>query len=221
MVEDLLDLSGTAFEEAMFEFVNDLTNDQETEIERMSALARSLNEDPRTGLAAGFLDAEIAISNLELVGSLPKPPGFYDPSNPAELPLKLLAKRAAPKEQDDEEEDSKASAGLVSEESEDSDEEESEKYEDDRYPLLSFSNTDMAFKDDVMVVGNYHGFNVYRLHENAMPSLVSSVICPGGQGDVSIVGHLLILSVEQTRGRVGCGRDGVSEKVSEDRVRGL
>ena len=45
---------------------------------------------------------------------------------------------------------------LVSEESEDSDEE-SEKYEDDRYPLLSFSNTDMAFKDDVMVIGNYHG----------------------------------------------------------------
>ena len=43
MVDDLLDLSGTAFEEAMFEFVNDLTNDQETEIERMSALARSLN----------------------------------------------------------------------------------------------------------------------------------------------------------------------------------
>ena len=221
MVEDLLDLSGTAFEEAMFEFVNDLTNDQETEIERMSALARSLNEDPRTGLAAGFLDAEIAISNLELMGSLPKPPGFYDPNNPAELPLKLLAKRTAPKEQDDGEEDSEASAELVSEESEDSDEEESEKYEDDRYPLLSFSNTDMAFKDDVMVVGNYHGFNVYRLHENAMPSLVSSVICPGGQGDVSIVGHLLILSVEQTRGRVDCGRDGVSEKVSEERFRGL
>ena len=91
MVEDLLDLSGTAFEEAMFEFVNDLTNDQETEIERMSALARSLNEDPRTGLAAGFLDAEIAISNLELVGSLPKPPGFYDPVQPGGTSFKTAS----------------------------------------------------------------------------------------------------------------------------------
>jgi hypothetical protein len=47
------------------------------------------------------------------------------------------------------------------------------------------------------------------------------VVCPGGQGDVSIVGDLLIMSVEQTRGRVDCGRQGVTEDVSPERFRGL
>jgi hypothetical protein len=47
------------------------------------------------------------------------------------------------------------------------------------------------------------------------------VVCPGGQGDVSIVGDLLIMSVEQTRGRVDCGLDGVREDVSPVRFRGI
>ena len=70
----------------------------------------------------------------------------------------------------------------------------------ERSPLLSFSNTDMAFVDDKLVVGSYHGFNVYELQQDGVPKLFSSVVCPGGQGDVSIVGDLLIMSVEQTRG---------------------
>ena len=57
----------------------------------------------------------------------------------------------------------------------------------ERSPLLSFSNTDMAFSDDVLIVGNYHGFNVYKLAEDGAPELFSSIVCPGGQGDVSIV----------------------------------
>jgi hypothetical protein len=79
----------------------------------------------------------------------------------------------------------------------------------------------MAFAGDVMVAGSYHGFNVYRLGENGVPEQLSSVVCPGGQGDVSIVGDLLIMSVEQTRGRVDCGLDGVAEDVSTVRFRGL
>ena len=79
----------------------------------------------------------------------------------------------------------------------------------------------MAFKGDVLVTGNYHGFNIYRLTDAKAPTLLSSVVCPGGQGDVSIVGNLLIMSVEQTRGRVDCGRQGVNEDVSKDRFRGL
>jgi hypothetical protein len=47
------------------------------------------------------------------------------------------------------------------------------------------------------------------------------VVCPGGQGDVSIVGDLLIMSVEQIRGRVDCGLEGVSEDVSPERFRGI
>ena len=47
------------------------------------------------------------------------------------------------------------------------------------------------------------------------------MVCPGGQGDVSVVGSLLILSVEQTRGRLDCGLQGVAEPVSAERFRGL
>src|SRR5690606_36334341 len=57
--------------------------------------------------------------------------------------------------------------------------------------------------------------------EDGLPQLLSSVVCPGGQGDVSIVGHLLFMSVEQTRGRLDCGLQGVSEAVSAERFRGL
>jgi len=91
----------------------------------------------------------------------------------------------------------------------------------ERSPLLDFANTDMAFFGDVMVAGNYHGFNIYKLGEGGVPSLMSSVVCPGGQGDVSVVGKLLIMSVEQTRGRVDCGLQGVAGEISPERFRGL
>ena len=72
-----------------------------------------------------------------------------------------------------------------------------------------------------MVAGSYHGFNIYELSELNAPSLLTSVVCPGGQGDVSIVGHLLILSVEETRSRVDCGLEGIRDDVSADRFRGI
>ncbi|MBT8445457.1 MAG: DUF305 domain-containing protein, partial [Gammaproteobacteria bacterium] len=203
MVEDLLEQPGAAYDPVLFEFTNDVTNDQETEIERMNALLVGISSDPRAGLKPGLDDAGEAIMNLELVAALPKPDGFFDPLNPAELPSSRMRK------------DDDASA----EDDEDSDADEED--ENQRAPLLSFSNTDMAFAGDVMVAGSYHGFNVYRLVDGGMPKLLSSVVCPGGQGDVSIVGDLLIMSVEQTRGRVDCGLQSVSEDVSPERFQGL
>jgi hypothetical protein len=47
------------------------------------------------------------------------------------------------------------------------------------------------------------------------------VICPGGQGDVSVVGNLLFMSVEQMRGRLDCGVQGVDAPVSAERFRGI
>jgi uncharacterized protein (DUF305 family) len=205
MVEELLDQPGAAYDPVLFEFTNDVTNDQTTEIERMSALLAGLSEDPRVGLAAGFDDAGEAIFGMKLVRSLPKPPGFFDPANPAELP---------PKRPQEEADDDNGEAAAA-----DDEEKEPEPY--NRNPLLSFSNTDIAFAGDTMVVGSYHGFNIYRLDEDGDPVLLSSVICPGGQGDVSLVDHLLIMSVEQTRGRVDCGRQGVDADVSPDRFRGI
>jgi uncharacterized protein (DUF305 family) len=85
MVEELLEQPGSAYEPVLFQFTTDITNDQTAEIERMNALLVSLSADPRAGLAPGFEDAGEAINNLRLVASLRKPPGFFDPENPAEL----------------------------------------------------------------------------------------------------------------------------------------
>jgi len=208
MVEDLQEQPGAAYDPVLFEFTNDVNNGQTTEIERMSALLAGLSADPRVGLAAGFDDAGEAISGMRIFRSLPKPSGFFDPENPAELPPER------PKDDDE-----ASSADAAADNGDDDEGSKPEPYE--RNPLLSFSNTDIAFAGDVMVVGSYHGFNVYRLDENGDPELLSSVICPGGQGDVSIVGDLLIMSVEQTRGRLDCGREGVNQDVSPDRFRGI
>jgi uncharacterized protein (DUF305 family) len=210
MVEELLEQPGSAYDPVLFEFTTDVTNDQTSEIERMNSLLVGLSPDPRAGLSAGFEDAGEAILNLELVASLPKPSGFYDPANPAGLPHERLQEIESDTVQDDDGKDS-------GEEGDDADEDD----EDGRAPLLSFANTDMAFANNVLVTGSYHGFSIYRLADDAVPELVSSVVCPGGQGDVSIVGDLLIMSVEQTRGRLDCGLEGVTEDVSADRFRGI
>ncbi len=109
----------------------------------------------------------------------------------------------------------------ISGESVATEEEEDDSKSDPRSPMLSFSNTDIAFREDIMVAGSYHGFNIYRLSGDGTPELLASVVCPGGQGDVSIINNLLIMSVEETRGRLDCGLEGVTEDVSEVRFRGL
>lgn len=214
MVEDLLEQDGSAYDPVLYEFVNDVVNDQNAEITRMNGLLAALSSDPRVGLSAGLHDAGEASLNINLLSSLPRPNGFFDPENPSNLPpIKPNSKAteingiesedtAAESERDDEESDAKTEWG-------------------ERWPLLSFWNTDMAFSKSLLVAGNYHGFNMYTLDEEGLPDLASSVVCPGGQGDVSIVGNLLIMSVEQTRGRVDCGLQGVSEDISEERFRGL
>ena len=210
MVEELLEQPGAAYDPVLFDFTSDITNDQTAEIERMNVLLISLSDDPRAGLKPGLYEAEQVAWNMNLVASLTKPPGFIDPENPMERPTTPLP---------DEEEDTQK-AGKDGDEAE---EEDKGVGEDDeaRYPMLSFSNTDMAFRDDVLVAGSYHGFNIYRLGEGGVPGLISSVVCPGGQGDVSIVGDLLVMSAEETRGRLDCGLGGVSEDVSADRFRGI
>ena len=206
MVEDLTDQPGSAYDPVLFDFTNDIVNDQMSEIERMSALLGSLSSDPRAGLAAGYKDAGEVAMNLERVAALSNPAGFFDPKNPSGLPPIIQKKEA-----EGETSDSRGDDGQSVEDTE----------WGSRSPLLSFSNTDMAFSGDILVTGSYHGFNIYKLQEDGMPELHSSVVCPGGQGDVSIVGDLLIMSVEQTRGRVDCGLQGISEDVSAERFRGL
>ena len=207
MVDELHGVSGSAYDPVMYEFTNDVVSDQRSEIDRMNATLATLSTDPRATLKPGFRDAGEAISNMRHVVALQKPAGFFDPENPAQLqPIKERDK-------------SKDEANNTS--SRDGDEEKDEPQFGERGSLLSFAFTDMAFSGDTMVAGSYHGFNTYRLGQDGVPQLISSVVCPGGQGDVSIAGNLLVMSVEDRRGRIDCGLEGVDDKVSDERFRGL
>ena len=207
MVDELHGVSGSAYDPVMYEFTNDVVSDQRSEIDRMNATLATLSTDPRATLKPGFRDAGEAISNMRHVVALQKPAGFFDPENPAQLqPIK---------ERDKSKDEAKNTSRR------DGDEEEDEPQFGERGSLLSFAFTDMAFSGDTMVAGSYHGFNTYRLGQDGVPQLISSVVCPGGQGDVSIAGNLLVMSVEDRRGRIDCGLEGVDDKVSDERFRGL
>ena len=202
MVDELHKTPGTAYEPVLYEFTNEVVSDQKAEIDRMNAVAATLSTDPRATLAAGFRDAGQAIKNLRLVTAQPKPAGFFDPANPAQLQPRIAEKDGEKPKPKKGEEPPKPKFG-------------------ERGSLLDFANTDIAFAGDMMVTGNYHGFNVYRLGADGVPQLVSSTICPGGQGDVSIVGKLLIMSVQDRRARKDCGLQGANEKISAERFRGI
>jgi uncharacterized protein (DUF305 family) len=199
MVDMLKAQPGSAYDPILYEFISDLVNDQGVEIERMNGFLTALSSDPRASLQSGLYTAESAILNLDLIASLKKPAGFYDPDN-------ILEEDLSNNKEDEDEDEVKTIEGRS---------------RNSRSPMLSFSNTDMAFKDNIMIAGSYHGFNIYELSHEGNPELITSVICPGGQGDVSVVGDLLIMSVEQTRGRVDCGLQGAGSEPTPDRFRGI
>ncbi|WP_109209637.1 MULTISPECIES: hypothetical protein [Microbacterium] len=86
---------------------------------------------------------------------------------------------------------------------------------------FGFVNSDLAFTGDNAIVGNFNGFQVYDVTDAAAPALRSSFVCPGGQGDVSVYGNLLFMSVEETRGRIDCGTQGAPGAVNAERFRGV
>src|SRR5262249_15288782 len=86
---------------------------------------------------------------------------------------------------------------------------------------IDFANSDIAFTRDYLFMGNFTGFTAYAIEEPVNARVVASVVCPGGQGDVSVYGNLLFMSVEQTRGRIDCGTQGVAPASSPERFRGV
>ena len=162
---------------------------------------------------------------MELVSSLPKPEGFFDPKQPGGEPTRAGDRRGAaarptprrrrrrprrrrPRPR------RKALPDAA-----------------DVVLLLpaavaaatrsNFANSDLAFSGNHLFMGNFHGFNTYDIENSRQPRLLASVVCPGGQGDVSVHGNLLFMSVEQTRGRIDCGTQGVPETASSERFRGV
>lgn len=89
---------------------------------------------------------------------------------------------------------------------------------------IRYANTDIAFQGESAYVGSFNGFTTYDIADPANPELVTSVVCPGGQGDLSVFGDLLFMSVEETRGRLDCGApppDGEEPEVDPERFRGI
>jgi|GEM_PF-3776078 len=163
------------------------------------AAQQASTTDPRVGLKAGLTDAGVAALHMELVANLPKPEGFFDPEAPAGSPIEPERAPGAPPPPP-------PAPGTPP----------------PPPPRGSgFTNSDLAFFGTNAVVGNYHGYNIYDVENARRPRLLTSVVCPGGQGDVSVWGHLLFMSVEQTRGRLDCGLQGIEGTVSAERFRGV
>jgi hypothetical protein len=70
---------------------------------------------------------------------------------------------------------------------------------------LNFANSDLAFHGTTVVQGNFSGLTFFDVTDPTKPVMKTFVVCPGGQGDVSVYGHLLFMSVEATNGRIDCG----------------
>ena len=174
-------------------------------------------KDPRVGLKPGYRDAGVASFGMELVSTRPRPEGFLDPKNPSGVampgerssnatpqvpaPTPAVPNATAPAGAPQPYAPSAAAPPGAG--------------------ALDFANSDLAFSGTHMVIGNFHGFNAYDIESPRSPRLLASIVCPGGQGDVSIYGNLLFMSVEQTRGRVDCGTQGVVDTASPERFRGV
>jgi hypothetical protein len=73
---------------------------------------------------------------------------------------------------------------------------------------LAFANSDFAFQGTHLFQGNFYGINIFDISNPANTKLLTSLVCPGGQGDVSVYKNLLFMSVEMPNGRLDCGSQG-------------
>ena len=144
--------------------------------------ARSAPDDPRTGLKGGLYDSESAISGFQLILSVPKPGAFGPDMNSVHAadtaPIPPPPAPGAPPA-------GRGGAGATR-------------------VNYGQTNSDLGFSGKYLFQGNYYGINIFDISDPAKMTLKSSIICPGGQGDVSVYGHLLFMSVE-TSGRTDCG----------------
>jgi hypothetical protein len=86
-----------------------------------------------------------------------------------------------------------------------------------QYAQLAFANSDIAFQGNRLFMGNFYGINIYDIAEPSNTKLLTSLVCPGGQGDVSVYKNLLFMSVEMPNGRIDCGTQGFpTAPVSDD-----
>ena len=82
-------------------------------------------------------------------------------------------------------------------------------------------NSDLAFHENLVFQGNFYGIQIWDVADIRNPVLKTSLVCPGGQGDPSVYGNLMFMSVEMPNGRVDCGTESPKDTVSPDRFRGV
>lgn len=93
---------------------------------------------------------------------------------------------------------------------------------------LAFANSDLAFQGNRLFQGNFYGVNIFDISDPAKTKLLTSIVCPGGQGDVSVYKNLMFMSVEMPNGRLDCGTQafpapeaGKPLAANKDRFRGV
>ncbi len=142
--------------------------------------------DPRSKLSPGVFDAGEAAFGLKHVLLLKKPDSFQlgakDPNDPkVQKTLGILGVSDTSK--------MPLTVQLV-------------------MAQLAFANSDLAFQGNRLFLGNFYGMNIYDISNPAKATLLTSMICPGGQGDVSVYKNLMFMSVEMPNGRLDCGTAG-------------
>src|SRR4030095_9106081 len=152
---------------------------------RFSPTPRAAADDPRIGLKAALYDAGEAALGLQRVATLPKPSGFapgdFIPTPTPEPPPEAAGAAAG------------AGGGGRGGRG--------------GPPPVQYgsTNSDLAFSGNHLFVGNYNGINLYDIDNANKIKLRTSIVCPGGQGDVSVYGRLLFMSAEAMNGRLDCG----------------
>ncbi|MFM8535313.1 MAG: LVIVD repeat-containing protein [Acidimicrobiia bacterium] len=86
---------------------------------------------------------------------------------------------------------------------------------------LGATHSDLAFSGNLVIQGNYNGFDIYDISNPSKPALVQKYLCPASQNDVSVYRNLVFMSSEATKSRADCGFEGVPEPISKLRVRGI
>ena len=142
--------------------------------------------DPRAKLAAGLYDAGEASMGIEHLLLLKKPDAFQlgtsDPDDPK------VEKLVGQLGMGNNKKIPKPAHLLIAQ--------------------LAFANSDLAFQGSHLFQGNFYGVSIYDIANPANAKLLTSLVCPGGQGDVSVYKNLLFMSVEMPNGRLDCGVEG-------------
>lgn len=159
---------------------------------------------PAPPLPAGMTGSDVNDSRFKLK------PGMYD-AGEAALGIKhihLLRKPEAFQLGVDNPDDQRVQKFLGQLGSSDSDVAKMPKAEQLVTAQLGFANSDIAFQGNHLFMGNFYGLTIYDIANPAEPKLLTTMVCPGGQGDPSVYKNLLFMSVEMPNGRLDCGTQG-------------